>query len=205
MGGQPVAALQAFGQRFAGQPSSQRGHVAITEDGQRLEPARFAGEIYGFDLLAQRRIEPAQQEGAFGGGCVTDKGEGSGTGHSLHKRIARISHRIRRLGEQQIAQSCVCRGRFDRFGRFAAARAWLHLPGDPLQCDEGGGGVVDELLGQQDVVIKPLGRAIRNVPGIAGATELGANRTVLLLDVGRLVDEGARELNTAVFGGEHGR
>ena len=65
--------------------------------------------------------------------------------------------------------------------------------------------VVDELLGQQDVVIKPLGRAIRNVPGIAGATELGANRTVLLLDVGRLVDEGARELNTAVFGGEHGR
>ncbi len=50
--------------------------------------------------------------------------------------------------------------------------------------------VVDELLGQQDVVIKPLGTALRNVPGIAGATELGANRTVLLLDVGRLVDEG---------------
>ncbi len=65
--------------------------------------------------------------------------------------------------------------------------------------------VVDELLGQQDVVIKPLGRAIRNVPGIAGATELGANRTVLLLDVGRLVDEGVRELSSAVFGGEHGR
>lgn len=53
--------------------------------------------------------------------------------------------------------------------------------------------VVDELLGQQDVVIKPLGSAVRNVPGIAGATELGANRTVLLLDVGRLVDEGVRQ------------
>ena len=37
--------------------------------------------------------------------------------------------------------------------------------------------VVDELLGQQDVVIKPLGMALRGVPGIAGATELGANRT----------------------------
>lgn len=57
--------------------------------------------------------------------------------------------------------------------------------------------VVDELLGQQDVVIKPLGSAVRNVPGIAGATELGANRTVLLLDVGRLVDEGVRQSDSA--------
>ena len=38
--------------------------------------------------------------------------------------------------------------------------------------------VVDELLGQQDVVIKPLVRALRSVPGIAGATELGGGRTV---------------------------
>jgi two-component system, chemotaxis family, sensor kinase CheA len=49
--------------------------------------------------------------------------------------------------------------------------------------------VVDELLGQHDVVIKPLGEALRRVPGIAGATELGANRTVLLLDVATLVEE----------------
>ncbi len=62
--------------------------------------------------------------------------------------------------------------------------------------------VVDELLGQQDVVIKPLGRAIRNVPGIAGATELGANRTVLLLDVSRLVDEGVRDFSTLAPGDE---
>jgi two-component system, chemotaxis family, sensor kinase CheA len=49
--------------------------------------------------------------------------------------------------------------------------------------------VVDDLAGQQDVVIKPLGSALRGVPGIAGATELGANRTVLLIDVATLVDE----------------
>jgi two-component system chemotaxis sensor kinase CheA len=66
--------------------------------------------------------------------------------------------------------------------------------------------VVDELLGQQDVVIKPLGSAVRNVPGIAGATELGANRTVLLLDVGRLVDEGVRQSDAAFnIGGGHVR
>jgi two-component system, chemotaxis family, sensor kinase CheA len=49
--------------------------------------------------------------------------------------------------------------------------------------------VVDELLGQQDVVIKSLGSALRRVPGIAGATELGGGRTVLLLDVAALVEE----------------
>ncbi len=58
--------------------------------------------------------------------------------------------------------------------------------------------VVDELRGQHDVVIKPLGSAVRNVPGVAGATELGANRTVLLLDVGRLVDEGVRQADAAI-------
>jgi two-component system chemotaxis sensor kinase CheA len=57
--------------------------------------------------------------------------------------------------------------------------------------------VVDELLGQQDVVIKPLGRALKGIPGIAGATELGANRTVLLVDVATLVGEtGRREGDT---------
>jgi two-component system chemotaxis sensor kinase CheA len=62
--------------------------------------------------------------------------------------------------------------------------------------------VVDELLNQQDVVIKPIGRALRQVPGIAGATELGADRTVLLLDVATLVAEavGAAELTTAGAG-----
>ena len=49
--------------------------------------------------------------------------------------------------------------------------------------------VVDELLGQQDVVIKPLGAALSSVPGLAGATELGGGATVLLLDVAGLVEE----------------
>jgi two-component system, chemotaxis family, sensor kinase CheA len=57
--------------------------------------------------------------------------------------------------------------------------------------------VVDELLGQHDVVIKPLGEALRRVPGIAGATELGANRTVLLLDVATLVEEAVTKTETS--------
>jgi two-component system chemotaxis sensor kinase CheA len=48
---------------------------------------------------------------------------------------------------------------------------------------------VDELLGQQDIVVKPLGRPLSGVRGIAGATDLGARRTVLVLDVGAIIEE----------------
>jgi two-component system chemotaxis sensor kinase CheA len=55
--------------------------------------------------------------------------------------------------------------------------------------------IVDELLGEQDVVIKPIGTTLGRVPGIAGATELGNNRTVLVLDVASLVSESIGEVN----------
>lgn len=48
---------------------------------------------------------------------------------------------------------------------------------------------VDELVGQQDVVIKSLGRMLPPVRGIAGATDLGQRRTVLVLDVGAIISE----------------
>ncbi len=56
--------------------------------------------------------------------------------------------------------------------------------------------VVDELVGQQDIVIKSLGRALSGLPGIAGATELGGQRTVLVLDVPGLVEEVLQRGNT---------
>jgi two-component system chemotaxis sensor kinase CheA len=48
---------------------------------------------------------------------------------------------------------------------------------------------IDELLGQQDIVVKPLGGRLSRVRGIAGATDLGNRRTVLVLDVGALIEE----------------
>jgi two-component system, chemotaxis family, sensor kinase CheA len=48
---------------------------------------------------------------------------------------------------------------------------------------------VEELVGQQDIVVKPLGRALAGVRGIAGATDLGSRRTVLVLDVGAIIEE----------------
>jgi two-component system chemotaxis sensor kinase CheA len=54
------------------------------------------------------------------------------------------------------------------------------------------GFVVDELLGQQDVVIKSLGKALSFVKGIAGAAEMGNQKTILVLDVAGLMTESLR-------------
>ena len=49
--------------------------------------------------------------------------------------------------------------------------------------------VVDHLFGQQDIVIKPLGRTLASVRGFAGATELGDQRVGLVIDASAIVDE----------------
>lgn len=43
--------------------------------------------------------------------------------------------------------------------------------------------IVDELIGQQDIVIKPLGKLLSKVRGVAGATILGDGKVALILDV----------------------
>jgi two-component system chemotaxis sensor kinase CheA len=48
---------------------------------------------------------------------------------------------------------------------------------------------VEAMVGQQDIVVKPLGRALSGVRGIAGATDLGNRRTVLVLDVAGIIEE----------------
>lgn len=52
--------------------------------------------------------------------------------------------------------------------------------------------VVDDLLGQQDIVIKPLGAAFRSLRGISGAADLGDQRTILVLDAGGIISETMR-------------
>jgi two-component system, chemotaxis family, sensor kinase CheA len=52
--------------------------------------------------------------------------------------------------------------------------------------------VVDELLCQQDIVIKSIGESFRRFPGIAGAADLGDQRTILVLDVGGMISDTMR-------------
>ncbi len=47
--------------------------------------------------------------------------------------------------------------------------------------------VVDELLGQQQIVIKSLGKSMRDIPGVAGGAIMPDGRVGLILDVGGVV------------------
>ena len=49
--------------------------------------------------------------------------------------------------------------------------------------------VVDKLLGQQDVVIKPLGRSLDETRFFAGATDLGDQKLSLVIDTAAVIEE----------------
>ena len=52
------------------------------------------------------------------------------------------------------------------------------------------GFIVDDLIGQQEIMIKSLGELIRGLKGIAGATVLGDGSVTLIIDVAGLLSEG---------------
>jgi two-component system chemotaxis sensor kinase CheA len=51
------------------------------------------------------------------------------------------------------------------------------------------GMVVDVLLGQQDVVIKALGKSLAGVRGFAGATDHGVQAVTLVIDTPQILEE----------------
>ena len=55
--------------------------------------------------------------------------------------------------------------------------------------EQSAGIAVDELLGDMQAVIKPLGKVFQGIPGIAGSTILGDGRVGLILDVPGLLRE----------------
>ncbi|ASM37325.1 hybrid sensor histidine kinase/response regulator [Campylobacter sputorum] len=48
--------------------------------------------------------------------------------------------------------------------------------------------IVDNLIGQEEVVIKSLGNYLQNIKGIAGATIRGDGKVTLIVDVGTIMD-----------------
>jgi len=57
------------------------------------------------------------------------------------------------------------------------------------------GMMVDELFGEFQTVIKPLGEVFSNVPGISGGTILGSGEIALIFDIPKLMEHKIRELN----------
>ena len=51
------------------------------------------------------------------------------------------------------------------------------------------GFIVNDIKGQQEVVIKSLGEGLKNLEGIAGVTEVGDGKVILVLDIASLFQE----------------
>jgi two-component system, chemotaxis family, sensor kinase CheA len=74
---------------------------------------------------------------------------------------------------------------FDADGRSAGADGVFVVA---VRCgDEEVGMVVDQLVGEQEIVIKPLGRFIGDIAGLSGATILGDGGVALILDIPSLI------------------
>jgi two-component system chemotaxis sensor kinase CheA len=65
--------------------------------------------------------------------------------------------------------------------------------------------LVDQLVRQQEIVIKSIGERLKTTPGIAGATEIGESEIVLVIDAGSLIDHfGGRARESRAFAGTVG-
>jgi two-component system, chemotaxis family, sensor kinase CheA len=58
--------------------------------------------------------------------------------------------------------------------------------------------VVDELLGQKEIVIKSLGEYLGHIKGMSGSTILGDGRVIMILDIEELIQE-AHAVTTSVW------
>ena len=59
------------------------------------------------------------------------------------------------------------------------------------------GFVVDQLVGQEEVVIKPLGKMLHGTAGMAGATITGDGRIALILDIPSMLSRYATRQSSA--------
>ena len=57
------------------------------------------------------------------------------------------------------------------------------------------GMIVDELFGEFQTVIKPLGEVFNRVPGISGGTLLGSGEIALIFDIPKLIEYKIKNLN----------
>jgi two-component system chemotaxis sensor kinase CheA len=83
---------------------------------------------------------------------------------------------------------------------------WLLMPGESAKYGDGQGQVIivtignrmvglvtDQVIGQEEVVIKPLGAMLQGLPGFAGSTITGDGGIALILDVQSLLKARARK------------
>lgn len=107
---------------------------------------------------------------------------------SIRENVSIEGARLRRVGAKEIYDLPQGPLRLVRLERAIPDRRAGDAPGEPRYVVIAGppgrsvGILIDGFVGQQEVVIKPVGRRLRDLPGLAGATDLGDATAVLVLD-----------------------
>jgi two-component system chemotaxis sensor kinase CheA len=57
--------------------------------------------------------------------------------------------------------------------------------------------IVEGLIGEQEIVIKPLGHLVGDIAGVSGAAILGDGSVALIVDVATLIAQAIRDNTTA--------
>lgn len=81
---------------------------------------------------------------------------------------------------------------FLRIQRLFGLKSSAHVRENVVVVEDGDrrtGIVVDALFGSSQVVMKPMGRFLRQVPGVAGSSILGNGRIALILDVPEIITQ----------------
>lgn len=125
------------------------------------------GDVFAMPIEAVREIVAARSEHLT-------------TVHGM--RTARIRNRI--ISVVELGDLLMTHSYRPHFNESTNRDATLVILGDN---EHEVGLVVDEVLGEEDVVIKSIAENYRNIPGIAGASILGNGRVSLILDVAALL------------------
>jgi chemosensory pili system protein ChpA (sensor histidine kinase/response regulator) len=176
------------------------------------EVSRLAGRGVGMDVVAS---EVRQLGGTLD--IATRKGEGTTFTLRLPQTLAVTQAVFVRIGETSFAvpiASVRGVGRIDREALQQADASYAYGGEDYVVHDLGGlvghgaakaegqlqmplllirsgdlraAVVVDQIVGNREIVVKPVGPQVASVPGIFGATIMGDGRVVVILDVAPLV------------------
>ncbi|WP_449284030.1 response regulator [Luteimonas yanweni] len=176
------------------------------------EVSRLAGRGVGMDVVAS---EVRQLGGALD--IASERGKGTTFTMRLPQTLAVTQAVFVKIGETSFAVPIasvrgvgrILRGEFEQAGAsyayggedyavhdlgglvgHAAARAEGHLQMPLLLIRSGELRVavaIDQILGNREIVVKPVGPQVASVPGIFGATIMGDGSVVVILDIAPLV------------------
>jgi two-component system chemotaxis sensor kinase CheA len=128
----------------------------------------------------------------------------SASGHDFIFPVAHLEHTLLiRPGEIRTAENQTLISLDDRPISLVSLSDLLGLPHTPLQNRDAGDEtlsvvvlgtnektlacMVDQIIQEQEVLVKGLGKQLKSVPAISGATILGSGRVVPILNVGELI------------------